>query len=92
MKTELLDIYKIAKKIASMAGGETKENLATEIVKLTISIRTKTPVYVLFNKKEKLIFVTINKSAITCTFNCGFKLAMTIEESKELNIYKITYV
>lgn len=92
MKTELLDIYKIAKKIASMAGGETKENLATEIVKLTISIRTKTPVYVLFNKKEKLIFVTINKSAITCTFNYGFKLAMTIEESKESNIYKITYV
>lgn len=83
---------KLHKKIASIAEGETKESLATEIVKLTIAIQTKIPVYVLFNKEEKLIFVTINKSLITCRFNCGFKLAMRIEKSKELNMYKITYV
>ena len=92
MKTELLSIYKIAQEITEIAEGETRKSLATEIVKLTISLQTNLPIYVLFNKKEKLIYTTVNKTSITSNFNDGYKLIMTIERTEELTMYKISRV
>lgn len=92
MKTELLNIYQIAQEIADIAKGETKKSLAIEIVKLTISLQNKVPVYVLFNKKEKLIYTTMNEYTTRDNFNDGYKLIMEIERSKELNKYKTIYV
>lgn len=92
MKTELLNVYQIAQEIADIAKNETKKSLAIEIVKLTIALQNKVPVYVLFNKKEKLIYTTMNECAIRDNFNDGYKLIIKIEKSKELNKYKIIYV
>ena len=50
------------------------------------------PVYVLFNKKEGLIYTTMNECTIRDNFNDGYKLIMKIEKSKELNKYKTIYV
>lgn len=92
MKTELLDIYEIAKKIASIANGETKESLAIEIVKLTKMLHAEKPIYVVYDKKEKLVDVTSSKVEVLCGFNQEYELIMKIEKSKELNKYKIIYV
>lgn len=92
MKTELLNIYGIAQKIASIATGETRKSLATEIVKLTLSLQTKVPVHVLFNKKEKLIYTTIIGTREQVNLNDGYELIMIIERSEELNKYKITKI
>ena len=92
MKTELLNTYQIAQKIADIAKGETKKSLAIEIVKLTMSLQNKVPVYVLFNKKEGLIYTTMNECPTRDNFNDGYKLIMKIEKSKELNKYKVIYV
>lgn len=92
MKTELLDIYEIAKKIASIANGETKESLAIEIVKLTKMSHAEKPIYVVYNKKEKLVDVTSSKIEVLHGFTQEYELIWKIEKSKELNKYKITYV
>lgn len=92
MKTELLNAYQIAQEIADIAKGETRKSLAIEIVKLIMSLQNKVPVYVLFNKKEGLIYTTMNECSVRDNFNDGYKLIIKIEESKELNKYKIIYV
>ena len=92
MKTEELNIYGIVQEIAEIAKGETRKNLATEIAKLTIALQSKTPVYVLFNRKERLVYTTIAKTWYMYEFNDGYELIMTIKKSKELNKYKIMYV
>lgn len=92
MKTELLSIFAIAQRIASIAEGEIKENLAVEIVKLTLYLQSKKPVYVMYCKKEKLIFITMSKIVSTYESVYEYKLLLTIEESKELNKYKVTSI
>lgn len=91
MKTELLNIYGIAQRIASIADGETRKDLATEIVKLTLSLQTKETVYVLFDKKYRVVYTTMAEIEGRGRFNDGYELIMVIE-SKALNKYKITYV
>jgi len=92
MKTELLNAYQIAQEIADIAKGETKKSLAIEIVKLTMSLQNKVPVYVLFDKKERLIYTTMNECSAQDNLNNGYKLIMEIKKSKELNKYKVIYV
>ena len=92
MKTELLNAYQIAQEIADIAKSETKKSLAIEIVKLTMSLQNKVPAYVLFNKKEGLIYTTMNECSTRDNFNDEYKLIMKIEKSKELNKYKVIYV
>lgn len=89
MKTEELNIFGIAQKIAGIAKGETRKSLAAEIVKLTLFLQNKTPVYVLFNRKERLVYTTMDKAWNIYGFNDKYELIMTIEESKELNKYKL---
>lgn len=92
MKTELLDIYEIAKKIASIANGETKECLAIKIVMLTRMLHTEKPIYVIYNKNEKLVDITLSRIDVLYEFTQEYELIWKIEKSKELNKYKITYV
>lgn len=90
MKTETLNIFKIAKKIAKIAKGDSKESLTIEIVKLMICIQIDSPVYVLYNKDNKMVYITLSYMETMCEISTGYKLIMTIEKSKELNMYKIT--
>lgn len=92
MRTEELKIYKIAQKIAKIAEGETKESLSTEIVKLTLLIQTGKTVYIKYNKENKLIYSTLCETKKAYDLDEEYELIMTIEKSKELNKYKITYV
>ena len=92
MRTELLNIFGIAQRVASIAEGETKKSLTTEIVKLTMYLQTKEPVYILCNKKEKFVYVTMNKAETNYERNGGYELIIVIESSKELNKYKLIYV
>lgn len=92
MKTEILDIFKIAQKIASIAKNETKKSLSTEIVKLTLFLQIGEPVYVTYNEKEKLVYINMSKIETMCELVTGYKPILIIEKSKELNKYKITYI
>lgn len=89
MKTELLNIFEIAQIVASIAKGETKRSLTTEIVKLTMYLQIKEPVYILYNRKEKLAYVTMSKAGIDYGKREGYELIIIIENSKELNKYKV---
>lgn len=89
MRTELLNIYEIAQSVAAIAEGETRKSLATEIVKLTMYLQTKEPVYILYNSTEKFVYVTMSKAEIDYEIREGYELIITIKESKELNKYKI---
>uniref|UniRef100_A0AAU8AV34 Uncharacterized protein n=1 Tax=Dulem virus 214 TaxID=3145691 RepID=A0AAU8AV34_9VIRU len=92
MKIGLFNIYGVAQKIASIAEGETRISLTTEIVRLTIYLQTGKTVYVTYNKKEKHIYSTISEEESRRMLNVGFELIMIIEKSKELNKYKIIEV
>lgn len=89
MKTELLNIFEIAQRVASIAKGETRKSLATEIVKLTMYLQIKEPVYILYNSTEKFVYVTVSKAEIDYEEREGYELIIIIENSKELNKYKI---
>lgn len=89
MRTKLLNAYQIALEITDIAKGETRKSLAIEIVKLTECLQNKVPVYVLFNKRESLIYITMNEYYTKDNFNSEYRLIMKIEKSKELNKYKL---
>ena len=61
MKTESLNIYEVAQKIANIAEGETKRSLAIEMVRLSTIMLTGEPVYILYNEKEKTVYTTLSK-------------------------------
>ena len=92
MKTEVLNIFKIAQIIANIAENETKKSLSTEIVKLTLFLQIGEPVYVTYNKKEKLIYITMSKMETMCKLTTGYEPILIIKKSKELNKYKIIHV
>jgi hypothetical protein len=89
MRTELLNIYEIAQRVASIAEGETRKSLAIEIARLTICLQTNEPVYILYNNTKKFIYITMSKRETDNEIREGYKLIIIIERSKELNKYKI---
>ena len=92
MKTELLNIFGIAERIASIAESETKRSLSKEIVKLALYLQTGEPVYVEYYEEKEFVYVTMNKTDVIHELNDGYKLIMTIEKSKELNKFKVTEI
>lgn len=89
MKTESLNIYEVAQKIANIAEGETKRSLAIEMVRLSTIMLTGEPVYILYNEKEKTVYTTLSKKEAIYGSIKNYELIWIIKKAKELNKYKI---